>query len=668
MALKSSRNKSGKGGNGHAKKTKKVIVKKAAPNTQVSKKVVDKKNVSFSATLEESRLIEDVDTSSSIGPSSTTKRVKGILKGKEKVDQVEVVPENEEASQKPLKGKKRSIIVKKSVKEHLKTLTKKERRQFIRTLRAKTKPNFGIAMEAKKIWEKLRSSKTPKAEKEKLTQQLYELVKGKTKDIIHAHDTSRVIQCLLATGNEEVRDKLFEELTPEIVRMAKSPYARFFLVKMLKYGNRQQKIDILNAFRGHCVNLLRNKWSANILETVYNDLATADQRNNIVREFYGNEFVIFKDENNYRTIEEVAKEAPSKIPGVVKNLEDLLNDVIEKGQLKLSLVHKLLWDYLQYCPKQQKLEMVQTIKEFLPEICHTREGAFIAMDCIWEGDVKTRKAIVKSFKGLSVKAALDKYSRRVLYAIFDSVDDTVLVNKIIVKEIADEIADVIYNAEGVQVLHYLVHPRDGRVLGKGMVEILKKGDANEFTKKPAADRYKELFSGIKESLYSFLAANMKECLYNKVSAVLVLDALEPTHETELMTRQIEEAYLKPCFDAIAKIAGEEFIPNDITESEQKHIIQGGAARFVLTKLLKADVKQPVVKLSDSLCQLPAEQLRLFTALNSGCFDLYHMCLASEAAQKTIKKAVSIQTLKSKGSFLGAKLLHEKLTGKKFDST
>ncbi|CAD5206944.1 unnamed protein product [Bursaphelenchus okinawaensis] len=559
-----------------------------------------------------------------------------------------------------------SIIVKKSVKEHLLTLSKKERREYIRTLRAKSKPNFEIAVDAKKIWEKLRSSKTPKQEKEELTHKLYDLIKGKTTSIIYAHDTSRVIQCLLATGNEEVRDKLFAELTPEIVRMAKSPYARFFLVKMLKYGNRQQKIDILHAFNGHCVNLLRNKWSANILETVYNELATAEQRNSIVREFYGNEFVIFKDENNYSTIEEIAKEAPAKIEGVVKHLEELLNDIIEKGQLKLSLVHKLLWDYLRHCTKQQKLEMIQTIKEFLPEICHTREGAFIAMECVWESDVKTRKAIVKSFKDLAVKAATDKFSRRVLYAIFDSVDDTVMVNKMIIKEIADNVSDVIYEPNGVQVLHYLVHPRDGRVLGKGMMAILKKGDGNEHTKKSPADRYKELFNGIKESLYTFLAANMKECLYNKTSAVLVLDALEPTHESEVMPREIEDQYLKPCFDAIAEIAGEEFIPNNIAETEQKHIIQEGAARFVLTKLLKADLRQPACKLSDSISALPAEQLRSFTALNSGCFDLYHMCLASETAQKAIKKAVTQQTLKAKGSFLGAKLLYEKLTGKKFE--
>lgn len=137
---------------------------------------------------------------------------------------------------------------------------------------------------------------------------------------------------------------------------------------------------------------------------------------------------------------------------------------------------------------------------------------------------------MKSFKDLAVKAATDEFSRRVLFAIFDSVDDTVLVNKFITKELADNLADLVYDPNGVKVLHYLVHPRDGRVFGKAMIKLLQKGDGNAASKKTPADRYRELFAPLKEPLYTFMAANMREMLYNKTSAVLVLDALEPTGE------------------------------------------------------------------------------------------------------------------------------------------
>jgi pumilio family protein 6 len=62
------------------------------------------------------------------------------------------------------------------------------------------------------------------------------LVKGNAKKLVYAHDTCRVIECLMALDRPGIRTMLFDELTPEIVRMAKSKYARFFVWKMLKYG------------------------------------------------------------------------------------------------------------------------------------------------------------------------------------------------------------------------------------------------------------------------------------------------------------------------------------------------------------------------------------------------------------------------------------------------
>lgn len=62
---------------------------------------------------------------------------------------------------------------------------------------------------------------------------------------------------------------------------------------------------------------------------------------------------------------------------------------------------------------------------------------------------------MKSFKGLALKLANDQFGRRVLFAIFDSVDDTILVNKILTKELADNVGNLIYDKWGVTVLHYM---------------------------------------------------------------------------------------------------------------------------------------------------------------------------------------------------------------------
>merc|ERR1712025_1381601 len=92
---------------------------------------------------------------------------------------------------------------------------------------------FDIGVQAKKIWEEVRKEDCPEQKKEKLTKDLHELVKGNIKKIIFAHDTVRVVECLMALGSDDIRNALYEELKDDIVEMAKSKYATFFVQKIL---------------------------------------------------------------------------------------------------------------------------------------------------------------------------------------------------------------------------------------------------------------------------------------------------------------------------------------------------------------------------------------------------------------------------------------------------
>lgn len=65
---------------------------------------------------------------------------------------------------------------------------------------------------------------------------LHEQVKGHVKAMTFAHDTARVLQCLLQYGNELHRNTIINELKDDLVELAKSKYGRFLVIKMLKYG------------------------------------------------------------------------------------------------------------------------------------------------------------------------------------------------------------------------------------------------------------------------------------------------------------------------------------------------------------------------------------------------------------------------------------------------
>jgi hypothetical protein len=80
------------------------------------------------------------------------------------------------------------------------------------------------------------STKTSKDKKEQSIQKLLELCSGKLKTLIYSHGTSRVVQCLYALKRPEIQQIIFDELKPEIAKMAESVYAKFLVSKMLKYG------------------------------------------------------------------------------------------------------------------------------------------------------------------------------------------------------------------------------------------------------------------------------------------------------------------------------------------------------------------------------------------------------------------------------------------------
>merc|ERR1719232_1920144 len=105
-----------------------------------------------------------------------------------------------------------------------------------------------------------------KRKKTKLASELHSLVKGNIKKIIFAHDTVRVVECLMAVGNQEIRDALFDELKEDIIEMTKSKYANFFVQKLLRYGTKDQKAAVMKAMEGQVAKMMKHKIAGMVVE------------------------------------------------------------------------------------------------------------------------------------------------------------------------------------------------------------------------------------------------------------------------------------------------------------------------------------------------------------------------------------------------------------------
>ncbi|KAK2550064.1 Pumilio-like protein 3 [Acropora cervicornis] len=244
--------------------------------------------------------------------------------------------------------------------------------------------------------------------------------------------------------------------------------------------------------------------ASSVLETIYSDYADLEQKAFLVQEFYAADFAFFK-------------------------------------------------------------EMVDIVKDSAVLILHTHDGARVAMQCFWLGTAKDRKSLIKSFKTYYAKICKEEFGHLVLLALLDSVDDTVLVKKIVFSEIQSNLKELALDTYGRKVLIYLLCPRSPAYFHPTIVELLKKGDENTTSKKDTEQRQRELLEGMSPALLQLVEENLQELIFDKGGCQLLLAALLKC-----------TGDLTPAMVAIAKLADKDLDPES---AEEDHVIKSAAVLF-----------------------------------------------------------------------------------------
>jgi len=112
--------------------------------------------------------------------------------------------------------------------------------------------------------------------------------------LVFEHSASRFVQTAVKYGNTEQRIAIAKELEGRYLELAKSKYGKFLVVKILEYGNEQVRNLAIKEFMGNVAKLLNHKDAGMIMNDIYRDICTADQKREILNELYGPEFRIFK--------------------------------------------------------------------------------------------------------------------------------------------------------------------------------------------------------------------------------------------------------------------------------------------------------------------------------------------------------------------------------------
>ena len=513
---------------------------------------------------------------------------------------------------------------------------------------------FVLGTQAKKIWEDVRKEDCPEEKKVKLAKDLHKLVKGNIKKIIFAHDTVRVVECLMALGTQEIKDALFDELKEDINEMSKSKYASFFVQKLLRYGTKEQKSAVMKAMEGKVAKMMKHKIAGVIVELAYNDYANAEQQNVMLQEFLGPEYRMFK-EPELKTVEEIIKKNPEKKDELIKNLWANVDTLITKGCYNHSLVHTVIHNYLaNETDKKRRAGVIESLREALPHMIHSRDGAMAALHCIWHGTTKDRKSIVKSLKTFVVKTACEQYGHLVLLAIFDAVDDTKLVGKAIIGELLELPDTVITDKYGVRVIKYLMAGRDKTYTYPEILTRLGMGDGNENTKKDANTKRKELIEAAAPPIMEWLRAQMVTNLFDPPTTITL---------TAILNNLPASEKLDQIWSLLAEEASKPFISG---ESDSPNIVENTASQMLLKKIILKDKERHAagVKTFSEILLNTVDQdgLEAWLTCNRGAF-LMVFCWETEigSVQELVREKVkSLEKTLKKQKHKGGTILSEKL--------
>ncbi|RJE24873.1 hypothetical protein PHISCL_02770 [Aspergillus sclerotialis] len=467
--------------------------------------------------------------------------------GEEDDDDDEEEEEEEGKSEKQSKGKKTD---KKS--EEAKGSSSREshaKQKALQQERKAAKPNADMITRSKKLWERLRrKSHVPLEERKQLVSELFELVTGRVKDFVFKHDSVRVIQTALKYANLEQRKQIARELKGSYKELAQSRYAKFLIGKLIEHGDVEVRDMVIPEFYGNVKRLIRHPEASWILDDIYRMVATKEQKAKLLREWYGPEFVIFRENDQEKPsadLTQILQEHPEKRGPTMHYLHELINQLVQKRTTGFTMLHDAMLQYfLNTKPgSTEATEFIELIKgdeegDLAKNLAFTKSGSRVTCLALAYSNAKDRKSLLRFYRDTIKLMAGDLHGHMVLLTAYEVVDDTKLTSKMIFPELLNQGAseearneELLYQTTDITMRIPILFPFAGDrakwLLPEIDQEILKeiREIRKETSKKDPNVRRQELVKAASQTLLDFIAATADALLETSFGCQFLAEVL-----------------------------------------------------------------------------------------------------------------------------------------------
>ncbi|KAK5120514.1 hypothetical protein LTR85_006169 [Meristemomyces frigidus] len=329
--------------------------------------------------------------------------------------------------------------------------------------RKANKPNADVIGRSKALWERLRrKSHVPTEERKELVAELFTIINGRVRDFVFKHDSVRVIQCALKYANREQRRMIVDELKGDIRTLMESRYGKFLVAKMVVEGDQGIRNLVVPEFYGHIKRLINHPEASWIVDDIYRQVATTQQRAIMLREWYGTEFALANRDvtasaksTESAHLPKILAEAPEKRKPILQHCYQMINSLIQKKMTGFTMLHDAMLQYfLALQPGTEEhnefLELLKSDIETKAEakdgdgngggdlfrnLAFTKSGSRLVCLALAWGSAKDRKVILRLFKDTVEMMAFDANAKMVLITGLDVPDDVKMSGKAIFHEL-----------------------------------------------------------------------------------------------------------------------------------------------------------------------------------------------------------------------------------------
>ena len=200
--------------------------------------------------------------------------------------------------------------------------------------------------------------------------------------------------------------------------------------------------------------MINHPEAAWILDDIYRAVATPEQKNRLLREWYGAEFSIKglgPQGTDSADLATILEESPEKRKPIMSYLENQINSLIQKKLNGFTMLHDAMLQYFLVCEPGteqandflEHLKPDPTLKEgeeadnvdLMKNLAFTKSGSRLVSLCFAYGSAKDRKLFLRPYKDTIETMVFDQHAHHVLLAALAVTDDTKLSSKSIYSEL-----------------------------------------------------------------------------------------------------------------------------------------------------------------------------------------------------------------------------------------